>query len=397
MLKIVKFKLLINLCRYSFQLSACARSSSRCRVGKIPSAQLDATLRLKVGQRRPHFSFGRTISTQTSALPSNLCNQNTPTATMAPIPKTIGEFSVFPISIPPLPSYPHAVTHHLYVRRHEPKNPTPDDDRSLFVTNVPVDSTEPHFRAIITSLIGAGRFESIQFESDKKTSPVSLEPAQAARLSTTASKKRKRGDDSDAEAEDVAEEIARLPTTWTRTLHPSGSTAVILLADQKSVDLVLKAVAKLHKTKKYPVWGEGVHEKVPPLGSHWLRAHNKLSYPPTELLQQSVDAFFTVYNSKEKDAAELARRLRNEPDEDGFVTVTRGGRAQPARRDEAEEARKKMLEKEQRKKDEMGNFYRFQLREKKKAEQAELIRKFDEDRRKVQAMKQRRGKFRPET
>lgn len=325
---------------------------------------------------------------------------------MAPIPKTIGEFSVLPLSIPPLPSYPHAVTHHLYLRRHEPKNPTPDDDRSLFVTNVPVDSTEPHFRAIIASLVGAGRFESIQFESDKKTSPVSLEPAQAARLPATASKKRKRGggDDSDSTEEDLAEEFARLPTTWTRPLQPSGSAAVILLADEKSADLVLKAVAKLHKTnkKKYPVWGAGVQDdKVPPLGAPWLRAHNKLSYPPMELLQQSVDAFFHVYNSKEKEAAELARRLRHEPDEDGFVTVTRGsggGRGlAPARRDEAEEARKKMLAKEQRKKDEMGNFYRFQLREKKKAEQAELVRKFDEDRRKVQAMRQKRGRFRPET
>lgn len=313
---------------------------------------------------------------------------------MAPIPKTIGEFSVLPLRIPPVPSFPHTATHHLYVRRHEPKNATPDDERSLFVTNVPVDSTEPHFRAIIAGLVGAGRFESIRFETDKKTSLASLEPAQAARLSAIPSKKRKRAD---SDSEDDEEDIARLPTRWTRPLQRSGSAAVVILADEKSVELVLKAIAKTHKNKKHPVWGEGVQEKVPPLGSHWLRAHNKLAYPPADLLRESVDAFFSVYNRKEKDAAELAKRLRHEPDEDGFVTVTRGGRAPPARRDEAEEARRKMLEKEQRKKDEMGNFYRFQLRERKKAEQAELVKKFDEDRQKVQAMKQKRGRFRPET
>lgn len=317
---------------------------------------------------------------------------------MTPIPKTIGEFSVLPLSIPPLPSYPHATTHHLYVRRHEPKNATPDDDRSLFVTNVPVDSTEPHFRAIVTGLVGAGRFESIRLESDKKTSPASLEPAQAARLSAVASKKRKRaGSEGDGEDEDDEAQTARLPTRWTRPLQRSGSAAVVILADGKSVDLVLKAIDKAHKKKKYPVWGEGVEEKVPPLGSPWLRAHNKLAYPPADLLRESVDAFFGVYNRREQGAAELARRLRSEPDEDGFVTVTRGGRAPPARRDEAEEARRKMLEREQRKKDEMGNFYRFQLRERKKAEQAELVKRFDEDRKKVQAMRQKRGKFRPET
>lgn len=316
---------------------------------------------------------------------------------MAPIPKTIGEFSVLPLSIPNSPSYSQNATHHLYVRRHAPNNPTPDDDRSLFVTNVPVDSTEPHFRAIIATLVGTGRFESIRFEADKKEKPASLEPAQAARLSAIASRKRKRDDSNSDSEEDEEEQIARLPPTWTRRLHRSGSTAVIVLADEKSVDLVLKAIAKVHKAKKYPVWGEGVQEKVAPLGSQWLRAHNKLSYPPVEILQQSVDAFFAVFNRKEKEAAELAKRLRNEPDEDGFVTVTRGSRTAPARRDEAEEARKKMLEREQKKKEELTNFYRFQLRERKKAEQAELVKQFEEDRRKVQAMRQKRGNFRPQT
>lgn len=313
------------------------------------------------------------------------------------IPKTIGEFSVLPLSIPPLPSYPHTATHYVYARRHAPNRPTPDDDRSLFVTNVPVDSTEPHFRAVIATLAGNGKFESIKFESDRKEKPVSFEPAQAARLAAAASRKRKR-DNSESDSEDEEEQVARLPPTWTRQLHRSGSMAVIVLADEKSVDIVLKAIAKVHKTKKYPVWGAGVKEKVPPLGAQWVQAHNKLSFPPADILQQSVDVFFTVFNRKEKEAAEMAKRMRNEPDEDGFVTVTRGAsRAAPARRDEAEEARRKMLEREQKKKEELTNFYRFQLRERKKAEQAELIKKFDEDKRKVQAMTQKRGKFRPES
>ena len=86
----------------------------------------------------------------------------------------------------------------------------------------------------------------------------------------------------------------------------------------------------------------------------------------------------------------------SEPDEDGFVTVTRGGRTAPARRDEAEEAKKRMLDKQEKKKTELSNFYRFQLRERQKAEQAELVKRFEEDRKKVDAMKEKRGKFRPE-
>lgn len=84
------------------------------------------------------------------------------------------------------------------------------------------------------------------------------------------------------------------------------------------------------------------------------------------------------------------------PDEDGFVTVTRGGRVGPARKADAESKRVEMEEKERKKREEMGDFYRFQTRERRKAEQGELVKRFEEDRKRVEAMKEKRGKFRPE-
>jgi ribosomal RNA-processing protein 7 len=288
------------------------------------------------------------------------------------------------------------------VRRNTPKIPTATDARSLFLTNVPVDSTEAHLRALFASLVGTGRFESATFEDERKDahsqsqSPLdAAQPAHVARLLQAHSKKRKREDE---EAERAREEAAaRLPSTWTRPLRRSGSTAVVLLADEKSVEQVLKAIAKTHKTKKYPIWGgDSLPEgKVPPLGSVWLKAHNRLSFPDRDGLQASVDAFSALFARREQEAAEIAKRLRNEPDEDGFVTVTRGGRAAPASRNEAEEAKRKMLEKQEKKK-ELTNFYRFQLRERKKAEQAELLKRFEDDRRKLEAMRVKRGKFVPE-
>jgi len=314
---------------------------------------------------------------------------------MAQIPATIGDFSVLPISIPPLPAFPKAVLHFAYVSRSSSKLPTAEDARRLFITNIPVDSTQAHFRALFVSLVGAGRFESIAFQDERKKSlpAEGLQPAQATKLAAHSTKRKR--DDVEAEAA-KEEEAARMPEPWNRQLRRSGSTAVALLADAASVELVLKAVAKAHKTKKYPVWGKGLSDATPPLGFQWLLEHNRLSYPDRAALQAGVDAFFTVFNRKEQEAAQLAKRLRNEPDEDGFVTVTRGGRKDPAGRQEAEEARRKMLAKEEKKKSELTNFYRFQMREKKKEEQAELLRKFAEDRRKVSAMREKRGKFQPE-
>src|ERR1035437_5887247 len=98
---------------------------------------------------------------------------------MSKLPPRFREFAILPISIPSVPSFPVKATLCLYVKHHEPKIPTPSDVRSLFLVNVPIDSTEAHFRAIFTRLIGAGRFESIIFENEKRT-PVPTPTADTA-------------------------------------------------------------------------------------------------------------------------------------------------------------------------------------------------------------------------
>ncbi|EEU45032.1 uncharacterized protein NECHADRAFT_41913 [Fusarium vanettenii 77-13-4] len=313
---------------------------------------------------------------------------------MAPIEETGDQFAVLPIKIPATPSYPETAIHEVRVRRNAPKIPTANDSRSLFLKNIPVDSTEPHFRAVFSELVGAGRFESIVFEDETRRA-LPIDPAQAIKV-TGFARKRKRGD-VEAEEQDREEQAAQLPQIWTRRVQRSSSTAIVLLADDKSVQLVLKALAKLQKTKKYPSWGKGVSDVVPALGSSWIASHLQLSRVDKPATQKAVHAFFNTFNRKEKEAAELAKRLRNEPDEDGFVTVTRGGRAAPASRNEAEEAKKRMIEKDSKKKSEMKDFYRFQMRERRKAEQVALLRRFQEDKKKVDAMREKRGKFRPET
>lgn len=304
------------------------------------------------------------------------------------------QFAILPIRMPPVPSFPHSAVHEVRVRQNAPKIPTPNDSRSLFLKNVPADSTEPHFRAVFSSLVGAGRFETIIFE-DEATTGLEVDPAQATKMQGLARKRKMM--DVEAEEREREEAASRLPQIWTRQLHRSSGTAVVLLADEKSVQLVLKAIAKLQKSKKYPVWGEGLADDVPSLGSSWISSHLQLSRVDKSAAQTAVHAFFNVFNRKEKEAIELAKRLRNEPDEDGFVTVTRGGRAAPASRTEAEEAKQRMVDKAAKKKSELKNFYRFQLREQRKMEQAALLRRFQDDRRKVDAMREKRGKFKPET
>jgi ribosomal RNA-processing protein 7 len=91
----------------------------------------------------------------------------------------------------------------------------------------------------------------------------------------------------------------------------------------------------------------------------------------------------------------LRKTARSVPDEDGFITVTRGGRAGPARMEEAE-AKKAELEERRKNNGVKDDFYRFQNREKRKEAEVNLRKRFEEDRRRVERMRERRGRVRPE-
>ena len=98
----------------------------------------------------------------------------------------------------------------------------------------------------------------------------------------------------------------------------------------------------------------------------------------------------TKFAAKEASEARLAAKQRQEPDKDGFITVTRGGRTNPAKQEAAQE----LAEKQKKKQRGLEDFYRFQSREKRKERAGELVRKFEEDKERVRKMKERRGRFR---
>lgn len=300
-------------------------------------------------------------------------------------PVMIQDYAVLPLICPPTTSYPHQTTHFLYLRPNVPKVPTPDTDRELFLVNLPIDATEPHLRSLFADQLGGYRVSSIDFEDahlrrHKPTAPV------------VASKKRKRGNSSNRTSEPQDAEVDTLPSTWDRSLHHSGSTAILTFIDTTSAELAMKAALKASKTRKPLIWGQGIpSSKIAPLGSLRYTTHHALRFPPAAQLQHSIDTFMASFSAAEAERARLLARQRQEPDEDGFVTVVRGGRTGPARLEEAKEKAKELAERNRGKED----FYRFQMREKKKERAGELMRGFEEDRKRVEEMKGRRNKFRP--
>jgi ribosomal RNA-processing protein 7 len=298
------------------------------------------------------------------------------------IPTQVLDFIVLPLRRPAQPAFQKETTHYLYLRANAPKIPTDDTPREIFLVNVPIDATETHLRSLLAKYLGGVRVESVDFEDTRVGKGIKAPVAQG--------KKRKRG------AEDAqAEEVGHLPAVWDREVHRSGGTAVVRCVDRPSVEMALREAKRAAKSGREIVWGEGTEDKVPPLGYVRYLEHHKLQYPDHAELQASVDTFMDVFGAQEAERTKLLARQRSEPDEDGFITVTRGGRTGPARE---EEAKAKEEEYKKREKERIrDDFYRFQVREKKKERAKDLVKGFEEDRRKVDEMRKRRkGRLRPE-
>lgn len=311
---------------------------------------------------------------------------------------TLSDYTILNLIIPTTASFPRQTTHTIYVRPHESKIQTEDDSRSLFLVNLPVDSTRSHLRAVFTSLIGAGRFESVSFGNKIKKHKIE-------NISSSIdfnAKKRKWSNDHDPI------DTEGLPKTWDRELGKSGASAIVLLVDKKSVEYTIKKIKKLHKKQKsmqtpenvWPLWGEGVSSNIPALGSARYLSHHTMRYPANNEIQQNVDNFMAEFNAREEARHRMNKKIRNEPDADGFVTVSRGGRTGPARKEIVEERMAILQEREKKKAEAMEKtaFYRFQGREKRKKEAEDLVNRFQEDQKKVQALRHRKGLsgFKPE-
>lgn len=108
--------------------------------------------------------------------------------------------------------------------------------------------------------------------------------------------------------------------------------------------------------------------------------------------QVYIDEYMAAYDEREREAAEAAKTT--EADADGWVTV--GKQGNNAGFEQTESNIGKLEEKIERgkKKKELSNFYTFQIRESKMKNIVELRKKFEEDKRKIETLKQTR-RFRP--
>jgi Ribosomal RNA-processing protein 7 (RRP7) C-terminal domain/Rrp7 RRM-like N-terminal domain len=301
---------------------------------------------------------------------------------MAKIVGHVSGFVALPIQFKQLPSFPESVTHYIYLRSDEPKIPTAESNQSLFLVNIPITTTEQHLKHLFAVQLSSGLVKRVEFSNFTEKSI----PHGGDGHITKISKKRKRITSSELEVE---LSNATLPEVWDRHIHPTGSHAVVVFVDRPSMEGSLKAAKRAVKLQTTILWGEGIEDKLRPLGLKRYETHRALCYPSRKELLNSVDSYMNTYTRLEETRSQEEAKKRQQPDEEGFITVTKGARGGVVRREDARELGEKEKQKE---KDKGGieNFYRFQMRERRKEEQGELKRRFEEDKRRVEEMRKRR-------
>ncbi|CAK9811664.1 Ribosomal RNA-processing protein 7 homolog A [Anthophora quadrimaculata] len=127
----------------------------------------------------------------------------------------------------------------------------------------------------------------------------------------------------------------------------------------------------------------------------WCKEYN-FSITNEKVIKQDIEAYMEIYEKKIADKKAKEKAMEEAEDNDGWVTVTgRKKRGQFALSRKQSTINKVLHKEEQKnKKKQLLNFYTFQIRENKKQNLAELRKKFELDKKRLQDLKSKRT-FKP--
>ncbi|KAK7604130.1 hypothetical protein V9T40_004403 [Parthenolecanium corni] len=124
----------------------------------------------------------------------------------------------------------------------------------------------------------------------------------------------------------------------------------------------------------------------------WCQEYNDSFILPSDL-DKEISKFMSNYDNTVKES-EISVKQSAEPNEEGWVTVTKRGRNPGfARKHSVKSNIMKTIQRKKRKKT-LLNFYTFQIKESKMNHLTKLREKFEEDKKKIEALKSKR-KFKP--
>lgn len=274
-------------------------------------------------------------------------------------PKEIKGFGIITVQLPKT-HHVGSQSHFIFYKKHtttaKDKNLIDVASRSLFMVNLPQDfnlsSAKKFFGKIATGAI----VETVQANFNRRFS---------------------------VELDLLQKESFRFP----------ANCGIVSFVDTDALNLAVNSLKKIPKSNSIPLW-----EPTDVLyGSSRFTQHSReCTLDPLELSNQ-VARDMEIFASKEQEDLDELEAMRTEVDEDGFTTVVGShrktkagvfGKLDTLSSGENSKADAKMKKKEK------PDFYRFQIRDKKKQEMNQLLNKFKQDQERVKLMKEKK-RFRP--
>ncbi|EGF82547.1 hypothetical protein BATDEDRAFT_86342 [Batrachochytrium dendrobatidis JAM81] len=342
---------------------------SKKELGLAPAATTISAVEPKKSESKLHTFSGFTVLPITVAPPTVLSELDTQSLRLHFSPEIVKSLQ---------PERPD-VNHYLFMRPHSSRSTLESlpAHRTLFIVNLPVDTNIMHLRRLFRR---CGVIERVVWKG-----LLGLE-----------------GENDDVDSIVVNETLVRRVHGW---IHPTGSHAHVVFKDDESIEHVLAM-----KPRKR-MWSDVIDEDdqqtddIDPeetqaanqMGiNKWILQHIAM-FPKTDHLQSQVDQAMSLFDDSEERAKQELEKKHNAPDDDGFVLVTRGrgkyntssdgkGAVVTVAQESAKTLKPKNLG--------LVDFYRFQKREAKRNELAELRRKFEEDKSKIEVLKTKR-RFKP--
>lgn len=330
------------------------------------------------------------------------------------------------IALPPISDNDkHSFTSFLYIKEHTQKGVASDSGGSatLFIANAPANGpirTDLFLRALFESYgdilratvakdprIGGSSSEDDAVETFREAALMGLDGFDV-------SSKYRKGDGKFAHVVFTSgKEMRKALKLLKRKISESDDLFTMQLDGDRTDQLRMESAQLLSKNDRKSEDDESQDEDEEAstdetlTGIHAIAAQaKKKAYrhiSRQKLLQMCNDAMAS-FESDEAEAELIAKQAAEQPDDDGFVTVTHKatnstsfGAANDLEEDQYH--RRKAGKRNRKRKtasgaDELPDFYRFQLKETRKKEVHDLKTRFEEDLRKVKKMKEARA-FRP--
>ncbi|KNC84277.1 hypothetical protein SARC_03503 [Sphaeroforma arctica JP610] len=242
--------------------------------------------------------------------------------------------------------------HYVYMRKHVVREDEESDEtpagRTLFVTNIPTTYTESTIMSIFKAQGSGG------------VSKVTIHRRSNQKHTRTLAKELY------GECKDEDD--------LTRFSH-------VVFKSEKQLE-------KFIKVKKDVKAVESTERLLPVGMEKWAQECQLNTYPDISVLSNEIAEAMVEFDALEAKRKALRKAAKNKPDDDGWVTVSYGKKAN-ALNDLAEEERLR-----KKKTRDMSNLYKWQQRETRREEIADLRKNFEDDKQKIQLLRMQR-KFKP--